>query len=109
MGNELERERIRVVDIFRSDDKELQSSLDIHPKLKLQKVSVLSLYELDVLNRKENGEEYIYRKIYVCAYISDELDKIINKLQKEGKVVIVRGVLVIEECRNEDEYQVFGL
>jgi len=120
MRRELERERVCIGDIVKiykescfvvrlgkASDKNDGSRPDLLPKvvppegecIKNETVHTrLTLNELDVLNLKDNGEEYLYSDIDVNEYIREEVDKKIFKLLKERKAVLERGALVIDGC-----------
>lgn len=60
--------------------------------------SFITLDELDTINYKENGEEYLYTNQIISEHIQSEVDKRIYKWSKEGKSILERGVLIIEDC-----------
>ncbi|ELA42342.1 uncharacterized protein VICG_00440 [Vittaforma corneae ATCC 50505] len=124
---ELERERVCVGDIIkiykescfvvrqgRLSERNPSLAFDLLPKIQLPEGeciktetvhTTLTLNELDTLNFKENGEEYLYTDVYINGYIRNEVDKKVAKLLKEGKAGLERGVLVIDGCEalSEDE------
>lgn len=125
--NELERERVCIGDIVkiykencyiikqgRTDNRSSTIRSDIIPRLELPEgecikneviQTFLNLNELDILNFKENGEEYLYRDVCVSEYVRAEVDKKIIKLLKEEKAELIRGVLIIDgcDCLTEEE------
>lgn len=120
MGKELEKERICIGDVikiykencfvtkigrasghnasFRSD------LLPIVPVpegecIKNENVeSVVTLDELDVINSREDGEEYLFTNQIVSDQIQVEVDRKVNKWIKEGKAFLNKGILIIENC-----------
>lgn len=125
---ELERERVCVGDIIkiykescfvvrqgRSSDRSASPRFDLLPRIQLPEGecikteavhTTLTLDELDTLNCRENGEEYLYTDIYISEYIREEVDKKVTKLLKENKATVERGALVIDECEALSENEI---
>lgn len=132
MRKELERERICVGDILkiykescfvvkqgRSSDKTVSGRSDLLEKIPLPEGeciktelvnTTVTLNELDILNFKEDGEEYLYTDTYTGEYIREEVDKKVEKLLKEDKVILERGVLIINgsEMLSEADVKTIG-
>ena len=60
--------------------------------------TTMSIDELDTINYKENGVDYLYTSQLINEEIQVEVDRKINKWIKEGKAILLRGVLIIEDC-----------
>lgn len=67
----------------------------------------LSLDELDIINCNENGEDNLYKNIYVSERIQNEVDKSVNKWIKETKAFFTRGFLIINnsELLNNENFE----
>jgi DNA helicase TIP49 (TBP-interacting protein) len=65
--------------------------------------TVMSIDEIDTINYKENGEEYLYSTQLISEQIQLEVDKKIYKWIKEGKATFLRGVIIIDDCEQLSE------
>lgn len=120
MQRELQRERVCVGDVIkiykescfvtrlgRSSERCASSRSDLLQKviqpegecIKTEAVvTKLTLDELDVINLGENWQDCFYENIPVNSYISNEVDRNVSKLLKEGKAEINKGCLIFSEC-----------
>ncbi|KAM0681315.1 hypothetical protein GINT2_000514 [Glugoides intestinalis] len=120
MQRELQRERVCVGDVIkiykescfvtrlgRSSERCASSRSQLLPKVIQPEgeciktevvVTKLTLDELDLINHGENWQDCFYENIQVNTYISNEVDKNVSKLLKEGKAGINTGCIVFSEC-----------
>lgn len=120
MGKELEKERVCVGDVIkiykencfvtkigRASTQSASFRSDLLPIVPVPEgeciknentESILTLDDLDVINSRENGEEFLYTNQLVSDHIQTEVDKRVNKWVKEGKAILEKGILIIEDC-----------
>lgn len=128
MRSEIHKERVSIGDIIRiykesgfvnrigrSASSQASSNPGIYPAMAPPEgeciktetlVTRLTLDELDLLNYKENGEEFLYTNLHASKNVRSEVGRRVLKWMMEGKATFLRGFLVIDDSQalSEDAF-----